>query len=143
MTGLYLDYLLLQSGDGLAIVAGSNRCHGSLQRTGFRDARDLHVFQKLRPDFRLLDELKNPLGLSFVDRSSRSIVIIPDDHDVENVAGDVPAKVRVSAPYRLHIRLATRHVRWGQHKGIFIMAARQVLQTAADHDPAILPRFVG
>src|SRR6516162_3059518 len=131
MTGLYLDYLFLQSGDGLAVVAGSNRCHGSLERTGFRDAWGLHVFQKLRPDFCLLDELKNRLGLSFVDRSSRSIVIIPDDHDVENVAGDVTAKIRIGAAYRLHIRLATRRVQRGRHKGILIMAARQVLQTAA------------
>ena len=30
-----------------------------------------------------------------------------------------------------------------RHKGIFKMAAGQVLQTAADQDPAILPRFVG
>jgi hypothetical protein len=44
--------------------------------------------------------------------------------------------------YCLHVRLAIRGIRRGRHKGIFIMAARQVLQTAPDQDFAVLPRFV-
>src|SRR5271169_5444023 len=123
MTGLRLSYLFLESANGLAIVPGCNRRYSSLERTGFRDALGLHVFQKLRSDFCLFDQINNSFSLELVYRPAGSVVIIPDNHDVEDVAGDVAAKERVGAAYRLHVRLATRGVRRGRHKGIFIMAA--------------------
>src|SRR5271163_4276975 len=127
MTGLRLSYLFLESANGLAIVPGCNRRYRSLERTGFRDALGLHVFQKLGSDFCFFDQINNCLSLGFVYWPSDSVVIIPDNHDVEDVAGDVAAQERIGAPYCLHVRLATRGVRRGRHKGIFIMAARQVL----------------
>src|SRR5271165_3364188 len=122
---------------------GGDRRYGSLERTSLLDALGLHVFQKLRPDFGLLDQIKNCLDLGLVDCASGSVVVIPDNHDVEDVAGDVAAEERIGAPHCLHVRLATRGVHRGRHKGIFIMAARQVLQTTADQDAAALLRFVG
>src|SRR5215831_9805431 len=101
MTSLCLGYLLLERADGLAILAGGDRRDGRLERTRFRDALRFHVFQKLRPGFALLDQLENCLGLSLVDRSAGSVVVIPDRDDVEDVAGDVAAEKRVGAPHRL------------------------------------------
>src|SRR5215471_6858073 len=46
-------------------------------------------------------------------------------------------------PTGLHVRLAARSVERGRHIGIFVMAARQVLQPAADQDAAAPARFVG
>ena len=66
--------------------------------------------------------------------SPGSVIIIADNHDVEDVARDVAAEERIGAPHRLHLRLATRSVRRSGHKGIFVVAAGQVLQTSADQD---------
>src|ERR1700737_2645692 len=132
MTSLCLTYVFLQSANGLAIVPSCNRRNSSLERTGFLDALGLHVFQKLRPDFCFFYQIQDCLRLSLVDCSSGSVVIIPDNYNVEDVAGDVAAEERIGAPYSLHGRLATRGVQRGWHKGIFIMPARQGLQTAAD-----------
>src|ERR1700757_1084418 len=107
MTGLYLTYLLLQSANGLAIVPGGNRRYSRVERTGFLDALDLHVFQKLMPTFCFFEEIKNRLGLGIVYRSSGSVVVIPDNHDVEDVADNVAAEKRIGAPDCLDVRLAT------------------------------------
>src|SRR6202022_4252339 len=123
MTSLCLTYVFLQSANGLAIVPGCNRRNSSLERTGFLDTMGLHVFQKLRPDFCFFDQIKDYLSLGLVYCPSGSIVIIPDNHDVEDVAGDVAAEERIGAPHCLHVRLATRSVQRGRDKGIFIMAA--------------------
>src|SRR5262245_53729805 len=98
MNGLRLSYLLLQSANGLAIVPDGNRRNSGLERTGFLDALGLHVFQKLRPDFCFFEQIENHLGLSFVYRVSGSVVIIPANHDVEDVADDVAAEKRIGAP---------------------------------------------
>src|SRR5215469_8289483 len=95
MTGLGLGDLFLERADGLAIVAGGNRRRRRFQRTGLLDALGPHVFEKLRPDLGLLDQLDNCLGLDLIDRSSGSVVIIADNDDVEDVAGDIAAKERV------------------------------------------------
>src|SRR6516165_8315049 len=98
MAGLCFGYLLLERADRFAVVASSNRCDGSLERTGFLDALGSHVFQKLRSGFGLLDQIEDCLGLGLVDGSAASVVVIPDDHDVEDVAGDVTAEEGIGAP---------------------------------------------
>src|SRR5215469_12731755 len=142
-TDLRLGYLLFESADCFAIIPSGYRRDSRLERTGFLDAPGFHVFEKLRPGFGLLDQIENCLGLGLIDRSSGSVVIIPDDHDIEDVARDVPAEKRIGAPDGLHVRLAARSVERGRHIGIFVMAARQVLQPAADQDAAAPARFVG
>src|SRR5215472_5247355 len=99
MTSLCLGDLFLERADGLAIVAGGNRRYCSFQRTGFLDALGPHVFEKLRPDLGLLDQLENGLGLSFVECASDSVIIIADNHDVEDVAGDMPASFLRIRPF--------------------------------------------
>src|SRR5215469_1941977 len=118
MTGLGLSDLFLECADGLAIVPSSNRRGSNLERTGFLDALGFHVFEKLGSGFCLLDQLNNRLRLGLVDGSPGSVVIILDDHDVEDVASDVATKERIGASHRLHLRLATRSVEWARHKGI-------------------------
>src|ERR1700752_3642216 len=143
MTGLCLSYVFLYLSNGLAIVSRCNCRDSSRKRTGFLDALGLHVLQKLGPYFGFFDQIKDSLGLDLVYCPSSSVVIIPDNYNVEDVAGDVAAEERIGAPYCLHVRLATRDI-WGRrHKGILIMAARQVLETAADQEDAALLRFVG
>src|ERR1700758_2497984 len=100
MTNLRLGDLFFERTDGLAIVASCNRPDRSLERTDLLDAPGPHVFQKLRPDFCLFDQIENCLGLSLVDRASGSVVIIPDDDDVEDVAGDIPAAQGSCGPPR-------------------------------------------
>src|SRR6516164_1163586 len=114
MTSLCLGDLFLERADGLAVVARGNRRYRSLQRAGFVNALGLHVFEKLRPDLDLLDQLDNGLGLNLVDRASVSVVIIADHDDVEDVAGDITTKERIGAADGLHIRLATGGVRRGR-----------------------------
>src|SRR6516225_4959979 len=140
MTGLGSGDLLFERADGLAVVERGNRRHRRFQRTGFLYTLGSHVFEKLRSYFGLLDQLDNGLGLRLVDRASVSVVIIADDDDVEDVAGDIAAKERIGAADGLHTRLATGSVRRRRHKGILIMTARQVLQTAADQNAATLAR---
>src|SRR5215467_5148345 len=142
MTGLYLADLLLESADGLAIVAGSNRCDSCIERTCCLDAPGLHVFEKFGPDFRLSDQIENCLCLDLVYCASVSVVIVPDDHDVEDVAGDISAQEGIGAADRLHVGFSARPVRQGRHEEIFKVAARQVLQAAADQDAAAPPWFV-
>src|SRR5215470_1995738 len=142
MAGPCFGYLLLERAERLAIVAGGDRRDGSLEGTGFLDALRLHVFEKLRSGFGLPDQIENCLDLTLVDRSANSVVIISDHDDVEDVARDVAAQKGIGAPYRLHARLATCGVRRGRHKGVFVMAAWQVLQPAADQDAAALLRLV-
>src|SRR5437868_7001288 len=101
MTGLGLGYLFLERGNGLAIIPGCNRRYRGFERTGFLDALGSHVFQKLWADFRLFDEIKNSGGLVLVYCSCVSVVIIPDNDDVEDIAGDVAAEVRICAPHAL------------------------------------------
>src|ERR1700719_368404 len=143
ITGLRLGDLFFERADGLAVVASCNRSCRSLERAGLLDALGSHVLQKLGPDFCSLHQIKNGLGLGLVEGSSGSVVIIADNHDVEDIAGDIAAKKRIGAPDCLHTRLTTVGVERGRHKGVFIMAAWQMLQTATDQDPAALPRFVG
>src|SRR5215469_6299808 len=98
MTGLCLGDLFLERADGLAIVAGGDSRDRSLERTGFLDTLSPHVFEKLRPDLGLLDQLENGLGLGLVEGSSGSVVIVADNHDVEDVAGDIAAQEGIGAP---------------------------------------------
>jgi len=116
MTGLCLGDLLLESGNGLAIIPGGDRRYRSFQRTGFRDALRTHVFQKLRPDFCLFDQFKKRGGLGLVYGAAVSVVIVADDHDVEDIASDIAAQVRIGASHTLYGRLATRGVERGGHK---------------------------
>src|SRR5262249_4985613 len=81
--------------DSLAVVAGGDCRYRRLKRTGLLDALGLHVFEELRPDLGLLDQLDNGLGLGLIDSASVSVVIIADHHDVEDVAGDITAKERL------------------------------------------------
>src|SRR5215831_2642984 len=97
MTGLCLGDLFLERADGLAIVAGGDRRHRRLQRTGLVDALGPHVFQELWSDLGLLDQIDNSLGLGLIDRSAGSVVTIADNHDVEDVAGDIAAQKGVGA----------------------------------------------
>src|SRR5215472_11731900 len=110
MTSLCLGYLLLERANGLAIIAGGDRRDGRLERTRFLDTLGLHVFEELGPGFGLFDQSKDCLRLGLVDGAAGSIVIIADDHDIEDVAGDVVAQERVGAPHRLYLRLAPRGV---------------------------------
>src|SRR5205809_4368340 len=103
MTGLCLTYVFLQSANGLAIVPSCNRCNSSLERTGFLDALGLHVLQKLRTDFCFFDQIKNYLSLDLVYCPPGSVVIIADNHYVEDVAGDVAAEERIGAPHCLDV----------------------------------------
>src|SRR6516164_7584339 len=98
MTGLCLADLSFQSADRLAIVPGGNRRYRRFERAGFRNAPSLHVLQKLRPRFRPFYEIKNRPGLGFIDCSSGSVVIIPDNHDIEDVAHNVAAEERIGTP---------------------------------------------
>src|SRR5215472_5860124 len=98
MTGLCPAHLFLERADRFAIVSGRNCRDSGFERTGFLDAASLHVFEKLRPGFRLFDQIENGLGLGLVDGSSVPIVIIPDDHDVEDVAGDIAAQKGMVLP---------------------------------------------
>src|SRR5215467_5395012 len=109
-TGLRLHYLSLERADRFAIVARGDRRDGRLEGTGFLDALGLHVFEKLRPGFGLLDQLDNFLGLGFAHRPAIAVVVIPDNYDIEDVAGDVTTQERVGASDRLHARLVTRNV---------------------------------
>src|SRR6516165_509227 len=143
MTGLGLGDLLLERADGLAIVAGGDRRYRRLQRASFVNALGPHVFEELRPDLGLLDQLENGLGLGLINRSSGSVVIIADNDDVEDIAGDIAAQEGVGAADCLHIRFATGGVERRRHKGVFIMAAEQVLQAAADQNTAAVARFIG
>src|SRR5215831_6202679 len=113
MTGLCSAHLFLERADRFAIVPGRNRRDSGCERTGFLDAPGLHVFEKLWPGFRSFDQIENGLGLGLVNGPSVSIVIIPDDYDVEDVAGDIAAQKGIGAPHRLHTRLATGRIRWG------------------------------
>ena len=99
--------------------------------------------RNLGPTFAFFDQSKNCPALGLVYCSAVAIVIVPDNHDVEDVAGDVTAQVGVCTPHRLHLRLGACRVRRRRHKGILIIAAREVLQTATDPDRPALPRFVG
>src|ERR1700730_17631768 len=110
MTGLCLGDLLLESGNGLAIIPGGDCRYCSFQRTGFLDALRTHVFQKLRPDFCLFDQFKKRGDLGLVYGAAVSVVIVADDHDVEDIASDIAAQVRIGASYTLYGRLATRGV---------------------------------
>src|SRR6516225_9038977 len=110
-TGLRFGDLFLKSADGLAIVAGRDRRNGRLERTGFLNAPCLHVFEKLGSDFGLFNESKNCPALRFVYCSAVSVVIIPDHHDIADVAGNVAPQVGIGAPHRLHVGLAARGVR--------------------------------
>ena len=67
-------------------------------------------FKNFGPTFALLDQVKNYLGLVLVYCSHSSVVIISDDYNVEDIAGDVAAQERIGAPHCLHVRLATRGV---------------------------------
>src|SRR5689334_11490383 len=116
MTGLRLGDLLRESGDGLAIVPGGDRRDRRFERTGFLDALRPHVFQKLRPDFCLFDQIEKRVGLSLVYYASVSVVIVANDDDIEDIAGDVAAQVRIGAPDTLYIRLATRGIQRGRHE---------------------------
>ena len=116
MTGLRLGDLLRESGDGLAIVPGGDRRDRGFERTGFLDALRPHVFQKLRPDFCLFDQIEKRGGLSLVDCASVPVVIVADDQHVEYIAGDIAAQVRIGASHTLYGRLATRGVQRGGHK---------------------------
>jgi hypothetical protein len=91
----------------LQIVPGGDRRDRGFERTGLLDALSPHVFQKLRPDLCLFYQVKKYVGLGLVYGASDSVVIVADDHDVEDVAGDIAAQVRIRAPYTLHVRLAT------------------------------------
>src|SRR5271163_147571 len=104
MTGLRFGDLLLESGNGLAIVAGSDRRDRGFERTGFLDTLRPHVFQKLRPDFGLFDQIKKRDGLRLVYSAAVSVVILADDHDVEDIAGDIAAQVRIGASHALYGR---------------------------------------
>src|SRR5690348_18298551 len=97
MTGLDLGDPFFKRADGLAMGVGGNRRYRGLKRTGFLDALGPHVFEKLRPDLCLLNQIENDLSLGLVDRSSVSVVIIPDDHDVEDVAGDIAPEKGIGA----------------------------------------------
>src|ERR1700745_4404094 len=136
MTGLCLSYLFFQCANGFAIVPDFYRRYGCLERTGFLDAPSLHVFQKLRPDFRFFDQVKNCLGLVLVDCSHSPVVIISDDYNIEDIADHVATQERIGAPRCLHLRLATRSVERRRHKGILIMPGWQMLKTAPDPDAA-------
>src|SRR6516225_1156136 len=116
MTGLGLGDLFLERADGLAIVAGGDRRYRRLERAGFLDALGPHVFEKLWSYFGLLDQLDNDIGLGLVNGAAVSVVIITDNHDVEDVAGDIAAQEGVGAADGLHIRLATRGVGRRRHK---------------------------
>ena len=107
MTGLGLSDLFLERANGFAIIPGGDRRDSGFERTGFLDALGSHVFEKLRPDLGLLDQLDNGLGLVLVDRAAVSVVIIADHDDIEDVAGDIAAQEGVGAADCLHIRLAT------------------------------------
>src|SRR5271156_3451280 len=76
MTGLRFGDLLLESGNGLAIVAGSDRRDRGFERTGFLDAPRPHVFQKLRPDFGLFDQIKKRDSLRLVYSAAVSVVSV-------------------------------------------------------------------
>src|ERR1700719_1670068 len=116
MGGLRLGDLLRESANGLAIVPGGDRRYRAFERTGFLDALRPHVFQKLRPDLCPFDQIKKRAGLSLVYWASFSVVIVADDHDIEDIAGDIAAEVRIGASHTLHVRLATRGVQRGWHK---------------------------
>ena len=77
------------------------------------------------------------------DVTVQRVGFITDNHDVEDVAGDIAAQEGVGAADGLHIRLATGGVRRRRHKGIFIMAAWQVLQRAADQNAAAVACLIG
>src|SRR6516225_1210906 len=143
MTDLGLSDLFLERANGFAIIPGGDRRDSGRERAGFRGALGLHVFEKLRPRLCPIHEIENCPRLGLVERSPGSIVIIANDDNVEDVAGDVAAKERIGAPHCLHFRLATRGVQRGRHKGIFVMAARQMFQPAADHNAAASSGFVG
>src|SRR5215469_13153999 len=138
MTGLRLGDLFFEGADRLAIIARGNRRDRRRERAGFFDTLSLHVFEKLGPDPCLLDQLENCPCLGLVDRPAGAIVIIPDDDNVEDVAQDIAAQKRIGAADSLHLRLATGGVERRWQKGILVMAALQMLQTAADQEAAAL-----
>src|SRR6202043_1147507 len=96
--------------DGLAIIPGCDCRDRGFERTGFLDAPGLHVFEKLRPDFCPFDQIDNCRGLGLVDWTTVSVVIVADNDDVEDVAGDVAAQVGISASHTLYVRLSARAV---------------------------------
>src|SRR5215469_14200111 len=142
MTSLCLGDLFFERADRLAVIARGNRRDRRRERAGFFDTLSLHVFEKLWPDPRPFDQLKNGLGLGLVERPAGAVVIISDDDDIEEVAQDIAAQKRIGAADRLHLRLVSSGVERGRHKGILVMAARQMLQTAADQEAAALAGFV-
>src|SRR5215831_7673331 len=71
MTGLCLADLFLERADRLAIVAGGDRRHRRLQRTGFLDALGPHVFEKLRPDLVFARHFLNSTKVICVDSGNR------------------------------------------------------------------------
>src|SRR5215470_13037555 len=98
MTGLCPAHLFLERADCFAIVSGRNRRDSRFTRTGFLDAASLHVFEKLRPGFRLFDQIENGLGLGLVDISSVPIFKQKTAYEIEDVAGDIAAQKGISAP---------------------------------------------
>src|SRR5215470_570004 len=143
MTGPCLGDLFFERADRLAVIARGNRRDRRRERAGFLDALSLHVFEKLWPDPRPFDQLENGLGLGLIDRPADAVVIIADDDNVEDVAQDIAAEKRIGAADRRHLRLAAGGIERRRHKGILVMAARQMLQTAADQDAAALAGFIG
>src|SRR5215831_17775061 len=142
MTDLCLGDLFFECADRLAVIARGNRRDRRRERAGFFDTLSLHVFEKLWPDPCLLDQRENCLGLGLIDRPAGAIVIIADDDNVEDVAQDIAAQKRIGAADRLHLRLAAGGIERRRHKGILVMAARQMLQTAANKEAAPLAGFV-
>src|SRR6267154_20261 len=104
MVGLGFGDLFVQSANRLAIISGCDRRYRGFERTSFLDASGSHVFEKLRSDFGLFNEIENGVSLGLVDCSLVSVVIIPDNDDIEDIAGDVAAEVRICAPDTLHAR---------------------------------------
>jgi hypothetical protein len=76
MSGLCLSDVFLERADGFLVIPGGNRRDRRLERTGFLDALSFHVFEKLRPDFCLFDEVENGLRFGLIDCSAGSVIVI-------------------------------------------------------------------
>ena len=73
-------------------------------------------FRNFGPTFAFFDQFKKRSGLRLVYGAAVSVVIVADDHDVEDIASDIAAQVRIGASHTLYGRLAPRGVERGGHK---------------------------